>query len=215
MLDKKPLLIMVEGVDGSGKSTVCAQLKAYLNTQGHKCEYVSAFGSGEIGSMLRKNWLSPKDKPECSRITEFNMFLTAVTDAMSVAEKHLAAGNCVIMDRGYISTYVYQLLLHSSSYTRTQLLSAKHILLTTVRYLMPQPDLMIYCEAPLETIKENIANRGILNHMDKIDTATLLKGFEDALVTFRTNGNKIDVIDNSGPYPRSHVETFKRLLEKT
>ncbi len=211
---KRPLFIMVEGVDGSGKSTLCSQLKDYMSANGYQCEYVSAFGSGAVGSALRKVWLTPEQKPECSRITEFNVFLTAVTDAMTVAEQHLAAGKSVIMDRGYISTYVYQLLLNSDGYTHTQLVAAKRLLLTSVRYLMLKPDHTLYCHAPAETVKSNIANRGVLNHMDKLNTVTLLKCFNMALQTFRMEGNVIIEVDNSEPYPRDHTETFKQLLRE-
>lgn len=211
----KPLFIMVEGVDGSGKSTICEMLRDEIAWRGMKCEYVSAFGSGELGSLLRKAWLSSLKKPECSRITEFNMFMTAVMDAMSVATKHLEEGKCVIMDRGYISTYVYQLLLNTEDIEHQQLTTAKRIMLTTVRHLMLKPDITLYCQTPLETVRENIAKRGILNHMDKIDSETLMKCFEIALEVFRMEGNKITIIDNSGPYPKDHSQFINKLIGET
>lgn len=188
----KSKLIVVEGQDGSGKTTLCDQLEKYLIDKGHKVKRATAFGSGVIGTELRRIWLSG-DRPQCSNTTEMFVYLTAAMDSMAMAEQAIEEGYHVIMDRWFMSSFVYQYLLKRNKLTEPLAQATFDIITTTVMKFTIQPDLILYCNADLETIHENLENRGGLNHMDKLSPQALKTAYEVAYGIFKDSYNLVDV----------------------
>ena len=104
----KGLFIVMEGPDGSGKTTQINLLEQYLKEAGYECLITREPGGTVIGEEVRELILNPEYK-EMSPVTE--MLLYAASSAQLVHEvigPALEAGRIVISDRFVDSSIVYQ-----------------------------------------------------------------------------------------------------------
>ena len=104
----KGLFIVMEGPDGSGKTTQINLLKEYLEEAGYECLITREPGGTVIGEEVRQLILNPEHK-EMSPVTE--MLLYAASRAQLVHEvigQALEEGKIVISDRFVDSSIVYQ-----------------------------------------------------------------------------------------------------------
>ena len=104
----KGLFIVMEGPDGSGKTTQINLLEQYLKEAGYECLISREPGGTVIGEEVRELILNPEYK-EMSPVTE--MLLYAASRAQLVHEvigPALEAGRIVISDRFVDSSIVYQ-----------------------------------------------------------------------------------------------------------
>ena len=104
----KGLFIVMEGPDGSGKTTQINLLEQYLKEAGYECLITREPGGTVIGEEVREIILNPEYK-EMSPVTE--MLLYAASRAQLVHEvigPALEAGRIVISDRFVDSSIVYQ-----------------------------------------------------------------------------------------------------------
>ena len=102
------IFIVMEGPDGSGKTTQINLLKNYLEDRGMECILTREPGGTKIGEDLRSVILNPEYK-EMSSVTE--MLLYAACRAQLVHEvigPALERGAVVISDRFVDSSIVYQ-----------------------------------------------------------------------------------------------------------
>ena len=102
------LFIVLEGPDGSGKTTQINLLKEYLEEAGYECLITREPGGTVIGEEVRQLILNPEHK-EMSSVTE--MLLYAASRAQLVHEvigPALEEGKIVISDRFVDSSIVYQ-----------------------------------------------------------------------------------------------------------
>ena len=104
----KGLFIVMEGPEGSGKTTQINLLKEYLEEAGYECLITREPGGTVIGEEIRQLILNPEHK-EMSPVTE--MLLYAASRAQLVHEvigPALEEGKIVISDRFVDSSIVYQ-----------------------------------------------------------------------------------------------------------
>lgn len=104
----KGLFIVMEGPDGSGKTTQINLLKEYLEEAGYECLITREPGGTVIGEEVRQLILNPEHK-EMSPVTE--MLLYAASRAQLVHEvigPALEEGKIIISDRFVDSSIVYQ-----------------------------------------------------------------------------------------------------------
>ena len=104
----KGVFIVMEGPDGSGKTTQINLLKEYLEEAGYECLITREPGGTVIGEKVRQLILNPEHK-EMSPVTE--MLLYAASRAQLVHEvigPALEEGKIVISDRFVDSSIVYQ-----------------------------------------------------------------------------------------------------------
>ncbi|MFQ7825752.1 dTMP kinase [Anaerobutyricum hallii] len=100
--------MVMEGPDGSGKTTQINLLKEYLEEAGYECLITREPGGTVIGEEVRQLILNPEHK-EMSPVTE--MLLYAASRAQLVHEvigPALEEGKIVISDRFVDSSIVYQ-----------------------------------------------------------------------------------------------------------
>ena len=99
------MLIVIEGGDGSGKGTHAALLADFLREFGHDVLETSEPTKGLIGTLIR-SILQSHEKLDPKALAL--LFTADRWEHQKEINTALAAGNIVISDRYYLSTYVYQ-----------------------------------------------------------------------------------------------------------
>ena len=153
------LLVTVEGIDGTGKSSLCANLgKALL--QNYSVVVTKEPGATPLGKGLRTTLLQ-KDVPVCDK-AEFLLFATdRAQHSCQVVLPNLAQGAIVISDRMADSSLVYQ------GYGRNLDIDMVN---TINKWAMNdrQPDLVLYLRLPANVAYQRMKERDIpLNSFEK------------------------------------------------
>ncbi|MBU0878694.1 MAG: dTMP kinase, partial [Candidatus Omnitrophica bacterium] len=107
-MSKRAVFITIEGLEGSGKSSVIEFLENLLQRKKFSVKVFREPGSTRIGEKIRKILLDKKNK-EITSHTELLLYLAARTQL--IEEKlnaALSTYDFVICDRFFDSTLVYQ-----------------------------------------------------------------------------------------------------------
>jgi dTMP kinase len=100
--------IVVEGVDGSGKSTMAARIVDALSRRGRKVLRTREPGGTPIGEKVRALLLDPKHA-EMVPFAEFFLYMASRAQLVDeVIRPSIAKGVDVVCDRYYYSTAAYQ-----------------------------------------------------------------------------------------------------------
>lgn len=140
--------LVVEGIDGTGKSTLVAALAAALRTRGR--EVVTTFEptNGPHGRRLREQAVTGRLGLE----EELELFIADRREHVTgVIVPALTAGRVVVLDRYYYSTMAYQ----GARGMDPAAIEARH------RAFAPRPDLLVLLDLPVEDALHRItAKRG-------------------------------------------------------
>lgn len=98
-------LIVFEGIDGSGKTTLIKQLKKYLKNQ-KKIIICQGLGSSSIGKPIRKLFLYQENLSPNTRYLISLANMTQTKEELVIPA--LLKGYIVLVDRWYDSTFAYQ-----------------------------------------------------------------------------------------------------------
>lgn len=159
----KGIFIVMEGPDGSGKSTQIALLKEYLDDMGCECLITREPGGTAIGEAIRKVILNPEYK-EMSDVTE--MLLYAASRAQLMAEVIVPAleeGKIVISDRFVDSSIVYQGIARGLGIDTVAAVNAPGI-------GSCQPDCIFFIDIPEE---EGIRRKKIQKQLDRMEQESI------------------------------------------
>ena len=103
---KKGILIAIEGIDGTGKSTQLRLLANYLRTKGCQVVETREPTNGPYGQQIRKLYVN-RDKYTLEE--ELDLFIQdRKQHVREVVAPALAEGKVVLTDRYYFSTAAYQ-----------------------------------------------------------------------------------------------------------
>lgn len=106
--NKRAIFITVEGLEGSGKSSVVEFLEKYLKDKGKSVKVFREPGSTRVGEKIRGVLLDNKNK-ELSKHTELLLYLAARTQLIEEKlNRSFLDYDVVICDRFFDSTLVYQ-----------------------------------------------------------------------------------------------------------
>ena len=104
----KGIFITVEGVEGSGKTTHCEKICAYLEKKGFEVVHVHEPGGTRIGEQVRDILLSSGNEEMIDR-TELFLFMASRAQLVEeVIRPAVHAGKIVVCDRYIDSTIAYQ-----------------------------------------------------------------------------------------------------------
>lgn len=102
---RKGLLIVIEGIDGTGKTTQAKRLVEYLNANGYPTILLKEPTDGPIGQKIRELANTGRTSPE----EELELF---IQDRIENCQKNigpaLTQGKIVVLDRYYFSSVAYQ-----------------------------------------------------------------------------------------------------------
>lgn len=157
------LFIVMEGPDGSGKTTQIEQLSEYLTRLGRSCLITREPGGTGIGEQIRQVILDPDNKG-MSEVTE--MLLYAAARAQLMKEKivpAIEAGQVVLSDRFLDSSLVYQGIARGLGVDAVRMVNALGIGSFS-------PDLVIFLDLPEE---EGIRRKKGQKQLDRMEQESL------------------------------------------
>jgi len=144
------VLIALEGVDGSGKSTQAELLAESLKKDGHPVMLTREPTQGPAGERLRRYLLGPSR--HLSATEELELFMADRREHVALVIKPaLAEGKVVITDRYYYSSAAYQGTLG---------LNPEEILAANEAFA-PAPDLVFILELPVPEAWRRLTQKGI------------------------------------------------------
>lgn len=152
--------IVIEGIDGTGKSTQAKRLGAWLETIGHQVVISREPTDGPWGRKLRESMTAGRLTPE----DELEYFLKDRQHHVEeLIQPSLSAGKTVILDRYYFSTMAYQ----GARGFDPQMIRTRN------EAFAPKPDLLLILDLDVDTAHQRIGNRGdSTNEFEKHDSLT-------------------------------------------
>jgi len=162
------LFIVVEGIDGSGKSTQIEYLKEHFMQKGLQVMVTREPGGTAIGEQIRAILLDP-DNRKMDPVAE--MFLYAASRAQHIKEligKCLEDGVHVICDRFVLSSYVYQGIARGIGLDTVKMVNG-------IAVAGIDPDITFFIDIDNEESFQRRAKRNIQDRMEKEDRAFHMK----------------------------------------
>ena len=157
--------IVLEGIDGSGKSTQAEILAARLKKQGAHAYLTREPSDGVIGKLLRRALSGELQMSEQVMAALFAADrLEHLTNAQPGVLRYLKNDTQVICDRYYLSTYAYQSVAVDLDWTMA---------LNKQAALMAKPDVHIFLDIAVDTALARIARNR--EHMDIYETKERLE----------------------------------------
>jgi len=142
-------LIVLEGLDGVGKTTQARLLAAHLRGQGLAVVLTKEPTEGLFGQEIRR--LREHGRDHVSAVQEFALFLAdRLEHVREVIGPGLTAGKIIIVDRYYYSSMAYQ----GARGLDPAVIAAHHA------HWLPEPDLVLLLEAPPAVRQQRWLARG-------------------------------------------------------
>lgn len=183
---KKGLLIVIEGIDGAGKSTLAQNLAYQLQTDGHEVVLTKEPGGSSLGKQLRE--ILQTQLMPITPIAEYLLFAAdRAQHIKDVVQPALARGAIVISDRMADSSLAYQ------GYGRG--INKDNIRLVNQWAMQNiEPDLVFYVKISAQDAAHRIKKRTVLTTFEKeqsVFVQKLITGFE-TIFAQRSNVITID-----------------------
>jgi dTMP kinase len=179
-------LIVLEGVEGAGKSTQLRHLVARIERSGHVVRPVREPGGTPAGDEIRSVLLDPRSQLDGR--TEALLFMASRAQLVAdVIRPSLARGEFVVADRFFLSTYAYQIEgrgLGEADVRRANALATGGLV----------PDLTILLDLPVSEGLARAARRGAQDRMERSGDA------------FHERVRRAFVRFSSGDWQRDHPE---------
>ncbi|MDD2595322.1 MAG: dTMP kinase [Bacteroidales bacterium] len=154
------MLIVLEGLDGAGKSTQLEKVSGYLKSKGKNVRHlhfprfdapvygdlISKFLRGDFGSVEQVH-------PQLVAL----LFAEDRRDASSMIREWLNDGYCVILDRYVYSNIAFQCSKlksrEESDYLREWIFEVEYN-----KFVIPKPDLNLFLDVPITFVRDKLTN---------------------------------------------------------
>ncbi|MBO5693760.1 MAG: dTMP kinase [Tidjanibacter sp.] len=219
------MFIVLEGLDGAGKSTQIKLLRQMVEATGRECEYLHfpRFDAPVYGDMIARFL-----RGEFGSVEQVNPYLVALlyagdrADAASKINGWLAEGKCVIVDRYVYSNIGYQCAKVASAEERKAL--REWILGTEYeQFAIPKPTLSLFLDVPFgfteakltaqrEGEDRNYLSGGVDIHEKSLD---LQRRVREVYLEAAREDEELQVVDCSTAEGTmaSPEEIFRRVVE--
>lgn len=153
------MLIVLEGLDGAGKSTQLKMVSNYMEARGHKVEYlhfprfdapvfgdlIAGFLRGDFGSIEQVH-------PQLVAL----LFAEDRRDAAPMLRNWLDEGRCVVLDRYYYSNIAFQCSKFESA-EEARRLRDWIIDVELGHFGIPAPDLNLFLDVPINFVDSKLS----------------------------------------------------------
>jgi dTMP kinase len=195
------LFLSLDGIDGTGKSTQCRLLAAWLRGRGREVTECADPGGTPVGDQIRGLLLDRRQQMVVA--CEALLFLASRAELTAqVIRPALAAGHIVLCDRYSLATLVYQ--GHAGELDRGQLAAADRLATGGL-----EPDLTIVLDLPVEAA---LARRGrVADRVEDRDAAYHARVREGFLQEARRRPERIRIVDATPPVAAVHEQICREV----
>jgi len=195
------VFIALEGLDGTGKSTQCRLLAAWLRARGRAVTECADPGSTSIGEQIRELVLHRREEmaPACEALLFMASRAQLTTDIIRPA---LSAGRDVVADRYLLSNVVYQ--GHAGGLPADQLWAIGRLSTDGV-----EPDLTVVLDLPVEAARKR--RTGSADRVESRDAeyhARVRAGFLDEA---HRHPERIAIVDASKLVDEVHEQICRKV----
>ena len=200
----KAKFITLEGIEGSGKTSSLKSITDLLDKKSISYIVTREPGGSSIGKELRAILLDPDT--EISPVVELMLMLSDRKDHVEkIILPNLEKGNWVVSDRFMDSSIAYQ--------GGGRQLDKKLIISLTDYLNLPQPDLTLLFDLPVEVSLSRVKARGELDRFEKEELEFHKRIRNTYLELAKNNSNRIKIIDSSKKI-ESMLNNVKQAIEK-
>jgi len=165
------VLIVLEGIDGAGKTTLRDGLAARLERAGHEVVRTKEPTDGPLGKRIRE--IAKAGRDTVSAEEELALFHEdRKLHVQTLVLPALARGAVVLQDRSYFSTVAYQ---GERGLDRAKLLEMEQA-------IAPAPDVLFVLDLPPEASLERVRSRGASDDFETLESLRRVRevflGFE-------------------------------------
>ncbi len=190
--NKNGMYIAIEGIDGTGKSTLMRLMKEFLIQSGFEVVTVQEPTNEDIGSLIRRRKKIQQDTNELSRNVPLDEVTEAHIDALlfaadrlqlhhQVIKPALQDGKIVLTDRSVYSSLAYQTCQ-----------GAKLEWVLKVNEYALKPELVLLLDCPAEVALERLKN---VAYREKFENLKLLKCVREQYLSFSKDQENWFIID--------------------
>ena len=168
MENKRGLFIVIEGVDGSGKTTQANLLAEYLRSKGRTIHHTAEPTATGLGGMVRDGLGGehPRTREELAAMFAADRVQHNVSPKNGII-KHLSEGTDVVCDRYYYSSMAYQGSETDAAWVRDMNLNCPEIL---------HPDLCIFLDlTPAQSMERITRGRATQEIYETEERLTLVR----------------------------------------
>lgn len=166
---KKGCLIVLEGPDGCGKTTMARRLKTYFDDRNYVAIRAAPLYDTKAGVAVRNFFLDP-DNTEHQATVESLFILAAHYELIhAIILPAIERGEIVIMDRSWVSTEIYQILARGACPRISQ-----PIINNMEETIADIPFIEMTLLVDIEETKRRTRQRGELDR-NELETDTFLK----------------------------------------
>ena len=181
-MKKKGILICIEGLDGSGKTTHANRIVRNLQKQGFDAVYTTEPSAGDLGKFIRSSAVL-EGKKRVPRVVEALLFaVDRVEHLENDVKPALDEGKIVISDRCVYSSLAYQ---GAAGLDLEWIEEINRMALT--------PDLVIYIDVPPEVVLERIKRKKSV--MEMLETQ---RKVQEVYMKYVENGKLVAVDGDKG-----------------
>lgn len=156
--------IVFEGIDGSGKTTICSKIAESLIRQGYNVLLISEPSHSQIGLLLRNQMKNVN-------INQNSLALLYAADSYDIQEKIGNNYDFIISDRNYLSTVAYQMIYVDKEW------------LLMLHKFLKRPDVIFYLNISVEEAIVRIRSRkGDVDFFENYEALTRIKSNYEELV---------------------------------
>jgi dTMP kinase len=200
-------LLVIEGVDGAGKSTQIKLLKDFFSKKGYKCEYLHfpRTDTPYFGELITRFL-----RGEFGSLNEVDPYLVAMLyagdrrDASMMINNWLSDEKIVLLDRYVYSNIAYQCGKLNEITAQNKLMNWI-LSLEFTHFAIPKPDLNVFLDVPFAFTERNLANtrtggdRNYLNGTKDIHEKSMVfqKKVRDIYLRISESDDGLAVVDCS------------------
>ena len=132
--------IVIEGIDGSGKSSICLNIREKLEELGHKVLLITEPSEGIIGKLLQEQMKNLE-------LNQISLALLYAADSYDIQDKNIEDVDFIISDRNFLSTVAYQMM------------EVDKLWLLKLHKYLKYPDIVFYLDVSVDEALSRIRKR--------------------------------------------------------
>jgi dTMP kinase len=200
-----PIFITFEGVDGSGKTTICKKVAAHLKREGHTITVTKEPTDTWLGEAVRRSYRS-----KTSPYTEAFLFMADRATHTDWVKGRMSKGRHVFCDRYSDSTVAYQAaLLHRE--LGGPMKKYREWLLELNEDIILKPNLTLLFDVDPNVSLKRLKGRA---ERTKFERLKYLQNVRENYLAIAEGSRHVKVIDASQPYKEVYFRTLNTIKKK-